>query len=188
MKSTVKTETEEPKIEIKPVRADLSGTAIGSWVIEKYLYHLGTSPIWRAQCIYCNTYKDATIPKFKKKRECECEETMHFRSGVFICNDIFCWYSDKAKAEQESFNLKYKDLFKLYLRQNGVDSNGDKLVFDFHWDYSKTPQTCNYIWPDLERVVKTSGYSLSNCYMVANNEDRFPRKRNKQLKSQGLLK
>lgn len=180
-------ETTELKIEIKPVRADLTGEQYGPWLIQRYVHHLGTSPIWRGQCIYCDIIWDTTIPRFKRKRECDCEESMHLRSKVFICNDIFCWYSDQAKLEQESFNLKYKDLFKIYLRQNGVDSEGNKLEFDYSWDYSKTPQTCNYIWPDLERKVKTSGYSLANCYMVANNEDRFPRKRTKQLKSQGLL-
>jgi hypothetical protein len=177
---------EESKIEIKPVRSDLSGSQIGPWKIEKYVHHLNNSPIWRGSCIYCNSIWDTTIPKFRKKKECDCEDSLKFTCGVFFPNDIFCWYHKKSVGENESFNLKYNDIIKMYLRQGGVDSNGNKLIFDFFWDYSKTPPTCNFIWPDLERVIKTSGYSLSNCYLVANPEDRFPRMRKKLLKSRGL--
>lgn len=169
-------EKEPPKITVRAVKSDLSGNQYGPWKVLGYLHHYGNTPIWTSECIYCNTQWSASIPKIKKKRECDCEESMKFTSGVYIYNDIYQWYMKKAIEEDSLFNLSYIDLYKIYLRQNGVDKNGDKLIFDFHYNYNFYPPTCNYIWPDLERKSKTSSYSLSNCFFMASEEQRFPRK------------
>lgn len=168
---------ENSNIEIKPVRTDFSNQEIGPWAIKRYIHHLNNNPMWLAKCVYCEEEIVSTIPKIRKRTECGCESTLNFRYGIFITNNIYCWYSDKAKEEAESFSLKPADIIKLYIKQGGVDSEGNKLIFDYYWNYSVDPPTCNFIWPNLERISKTSGYHFKNCYLVANNEQRFPRKR-----------
>lgn len=169
-------------IQIKPIKTDLSGQTYGPWEVERYLYHKGIVPIWRARCIYCDKGWDAPIPKFKKTKECECEDSLKFTSGAYIVNNIYMWYFEKAAREEVGFKLKYNDLYKIYRRQNGVDLLNNKLIFDYHWNYNPVPPTCNYIWPDLLRKNNTSSYNLENCYFKANYDQRFPRKHNSEIK------
>lgn len=170
------------KITKKSVRKDFSGDQYGPWKILSYVHHYGTSPIWEAECIYCGKVWETSLPKLKRTRECECEETLKWTSGIYIPNSIYLEYVNQAKKESESFSLTYIDLYKIYNRQNGVDKDQKPLIFDFHWNYHVNPPTCNYIWPDLERNKKSIGYNLNNCYFVSNDEQRYKRKRSNQIK------
>lgn len=174
--------TPEPIITIRNIKSDLSGKKYGPWLVKEYVHHRGNTPIWLSECIYCNKEWATSIPKMKRKRECECEESMKFTSGVYIYNSIYNWYASKARDEDALWRLSYTDLYKIYLRQNGVDSEGNKLVFDYYYNYHENPPTCNYIWPDLNRYNKTGSYSLDNCYFVDNSEQRFPRKHKSNTK------
>jgi hypothetical protein len=177
-------ENQTPSIEIsfKPnnLRSDVSGSVFGPWKINKYVHHLGISPIWEAECIYCNRIWNGTLPKIKKIKTCECEERLKFTSGVYIINNIYQWYANECKTTGAHWGLSLLDLYKIYNRQNGVDVDGNALIFDYHWNYHRTPATCNYIWPDLNRTDKTKGYSLGNCYFVSNLGQRFKPKQNKK--------
>lgn len=156
----------------KNIRKDYSGDHIGSWIIKKYAYHYKTSPIWVAQCEYCNRLIESSLPKIKKNNTCECEENMKWWGNIHISNSIYIRYSKNASREGVEFDLNLIDLYKMYNRQNGVDTEGNPLIFDFHWDYSRHPATCNYIWPDLVRDDEMSSYNLKNCTLVANTKQR----------------
>lgn len=166
----------------KNIRTDVSGEVFGPWRVLQYLHHYGTSPIWECECIYCGEHWEASLPRIKRKRECECEDRLKWTSGVFISNNIYKEYVSKAASEDEAWRLSYIDLYKIYNRMGGKDINGEDLVFDYHWNYHNNPPTCNYIWPDLERYQKAIGYTLDNCYFVTNLEQRYPRRRATQLK------
>jgi|TARA_R110000787_G_scaffold17748_1_gene55073 hypothetical protein len=171
-----------PKISKKNVRKDLTGTKYGPWVVQQYVHHYNTSPIWEVECEYCGILWEASIPRIKKKRECDCEESLKWTSGVFIPNNIFKWYSTEAKRTDESWRLTLVDLYKLYNRQNGVDSNNNKLIFKYHIDYNNTPATVDYIWPDLRRKSAANSFTINNCYLEMNYDQRFPRKRGNLIK------
>lgn len=179
-------ENKEPKISIKNVRKDLSGEKYGPWVVTQYVHHYNTSPIWEVECEYCGMLWEASIPKIKKKKECECEERLKWTSGVCIINNIYRWYAKKAKKEKEPWHMTYIDMYKLYNRQNGVDENGVKLEFKYHINYNDNPATVDYIWPDLNRMSEANSYRLDNCEFVMNDTQRFPRKRTTLLKKLGL--
>ena len=173
-------------IEIKSIRKDLSGEVYGPWRINNYVHHLGTSPIWDVQCIYCDKLWQSTLPKIKRKRECECEDNLRWTSGVMIPNDVYIHYIKSAQKSGDLWSLSYIDLYKIYNRQNGVDTDGNKLIFDYHWNYTPDPPTCNYIWPDLNRIHTTSSYSLKNCYFTANPNQRYKKRRTLNLRRKGL--
>lgn len=175
-------EKEEVKITIRAVRTDVSGKEFGPWKVINYVHHYGNTPIWAVECMYCGTKWNSSLPRIKKKKECECEDSMKYTCPAYIVNNIYLWYLDKAKSEDALFGLSYNDLYKLYLRQGGVDAQGNKLVFDYHYNYSVDPPTCNYIWPDLERKNRASSYSLSNCFFTANPNQRFPKRHSKNTK------
>lgn len=167
---------------VKKVRTDYSGKEFNCWKILRYLYHIRTSPIWKAKCIYCGKIYEASLPKIKKKTQCECDEKATWIAQILIGNNILKEYAKQVRKEKETFRLSLKDLYRIYERQNRVDSDGNPLIFDYHWNYTRDPATCNYIWPDLERREKANSYNLNNCYFVANNKQRYPRRRSNQIK------
>lgn len=157
------------------LRTDYSGKKFGPFVIKRYVEHINNSPQWEAECEYCNTLITGSISNIKSKKYCECEENMRWLGNIVIGNNILKEYFIKCKAEKAQWDLTIIDLYKIYIKQSKIDKNGNKLIFDYHWNYTNNPPTCNYIWPDLVRIDKSKPYTLSNCIMIANNIQRFTR-------------
>lgn len=164
---------------MKPInlRTDYTGKKYGSFLIKRYVSHVNNSPQWEAECEYCNSSFIDSISKVKTKAKerCECEDSMRWFGNLLIPNNIVQIYKEQSKQEKATWDLDVIDLYKIYSRQNGKDKNDKKLIFDYHWNYTRTPATCNYIWPDLVRINKYKPYNLENCEFISNEEQRFKR-------------